>query len=237
MVSKKRQGDDPEAVAQAARKASGGLTQALGNTPGGSGGHTAEFIAGYRAHAMEMRETGLMSSNRLGMEILYLLPDDFLDMYQRLFHRALSGGDGASVMGGTKSGGLEKAAGATGMVTGSETKLQAQGSGKKYKNTPMFIAGDGTELRTKTAVDKELLALVGHVAGLERRRAEEARSGAPGPKGNLASLSRLCGGRAWNERVGEMQACTRFLSGAWKFCPTCGTRVDVGDVAGTRVDE
>lgn len=153
-----------------------------GNTPGETntprvtkaGGVTVEFLAGYRAHAYELRETGALTSNRLGMEILYLLPDEFVEFYQQLFHRAFNGGAGESVMHG-RSGGLDKAPGQTGgMVLGSETRLQDTGSGKRWKNTPMFI-GNEQALSLKRSIDLGLNELMAMAKEVERKARVQAQ--------------------------------------------------------------
>jgi hypothetical protein len=198
--------------------------------------------------AYELLESGGLPESRLGMEILYLLPDAFVEFYQTLFHQALQVRD-SSVMGGGGKEGLERAAGATGMVTGSDTKLQAMGSGKKWRNTPLSI-GNEISLKVKEKLDSGLLELVGdarrdyaRLLGLKVRGAltaggDEDGSGS-GPTAAdvnqaISSALRKCKGSITTgydsiggTLIAQERKCGRFLKAGWQHCPTCGTRVGI----------
>ena len=155
MVSKKRTGNDPEAIAARERELRG-ISEAAGGRGGQVGlrGASEAFQAGRRSMAYELVESGGLAESRLGLEILYLLPDDFVVFYEQLFHKALGVGDN-SVMHG-RSGGLEKASGRTSMQLGTEDRgPQAQSSGKRWKKTAMIVTDDGA-LRIKEGVDQGL---------------------------------------------------------------------------------
>jgi hypothetical protein len=164
VVSKKRTGNSPEAIEAAARSsrqiildAKAGV-EVAGGVPGRHRGSSEAFYAGRRSLAYELVESGGFNRGRLGLEILYLLPDSFVEAYQNLYHQALTLKD-ESVMHG-RSGGLEKAAGSTGTRLGSEVGTQASSTGKKWKNLPISVNDLGA-MRVKESVDKELGVLVG----------------------------------------------------------------------------
>lgn len=181
-----------------------------------SGNREQAFFAGRRSMAYELRQSGGLASGRLGLEILYLLPDDFVQFYGSIFHRAFNVGD-SSVMHG-RSGGVERASGNTGTVLGSENRLQAQGSGKKWKNTPMTI-GSEKVMKLKQRMDKELERIT-HDAKTELQAMGEGGQG----------LERS--GTSMSERETHRQCtngvCRSFLKAGWKFCPRCGTGTDAG---------
>lgn len=204
--------------------------------------------------AHEIREAGGITDGRLGVEILYLLPDHFVEFYGRLFHMALTGAEGGSVMHG-RSGGVDKAKGATGMVTGSNTKLQAGGSasgaGKRFKRTGMFIR-DEKMLGLKRKVDEDLINLTrwgvtemiglqgggsrggGPTPGLQGSKEPNPPildTGSPTVPGELGGSLRCTGlRRSYIDRSADDPNWTRplcgiFLDRRWIFCPQCGTKV------------
>lgn len=186
-----------------------GEVEALGRR----GNKEQAFFAGRRSMAMELKESGGLSSARLGQEILFLLPDDFVQFYGSLFHRALRVND-SSVMHG-RSGGVEKSKGSTGTVLGSDTRLQSSGTGKKYKNTTMAVASEKA-LRIKEGLDKGLAELT--------QRAKLALE----DRESYAGLEQTLNGRVRPPGGGQCtgKSCRSFLKMGWKFCPMCGTRTD-----------
>jgi hypothetical protein len=165
------------------------------------------FFAGRRSMAYEMRESGGLPQSQLGLEILFLLPDEFVQFYSELFHRALKVDD-ASVMHG-RSGGVEKAKGnQDGVVLGSENRLQASG-GKKYKNAPMSL-GSERHYKLKESIDRELLKLMSDaqsvLLGLQREASGELS------RGKIVQCSTA--------------TCRGFMKRDWAFCPRCGSRTE-----------
>jgi hypothetical protein len=250
MVSKKRQGDDPgdsqaPGALQGSAKALEGLSREE-KIMAGIGLRTsrgAEYLAGRRSFAMEMVDQGLLSSQKLAQEILFLLPDDFVTFYEALFHRALLVNDG-SVMHG-RSGGVDKAKGRTSMVTGSDNKLQSAGTGKKYKNTGMTI-GNEQMMELKAWFDRELMALVRsarqRVRDQEPSRMDPHRTGGAGAAATGANETKVTGSST-TQNAGTLRCpglraewvdkgdgtprpkCGLFLKATWRFCPTCGYRL------------
>ena len=198
-------------------------------------GRTSEFMQGRRSMAYELVDKGLLNSQKLAMEVLYLLPDGFIQFYEALFHRALMVKDNSAMHG--KGGGVDKAKGAMGMVLGSETKAQAMGSGKRWKN-PAFTIGDETAFEVKGWLDRELGVLVRKAAGRIRDQGALAKLSAPGSgsDGGVAGVG--SGGKGAPIRCPGLRAewvdkgdgtprpkCGLFLKAEYRFCPTCGTRV------------
>jgi hypothetical protein len=171
-------------------------------------GRELAFFAGRRSMARELRESGGLPQSQMGLEILFLLPDNFVEFYQGLFHRALRVGD-QSVMHG-RSGGVERATGTTGTVTGSDTRLQASGTGKKYKRLGLFI-GNEKMLRVKDQTDK----------GLEQLTSAGRRA-----VGELEGTHDGAGGVNETRAQPRCYACNGFVGKAWRFCSMCGNKLD-----------
>lgn len=223
MTSKKRTGDDP------------GDNQGSGNTPGHAEalrreqvehrvrmlqkkalatGDADAFWVGYRTHAFELVESGGLPESRVGLEVLYMLPANFINFYADLFGRALRVDDG-SVMHG-RSGGLEKAKGAGGMVLGSEVGNQAKGGGKRWKNTPMAV-GNEDALKAKEMVDAGL-------QGLMRDYQLQLSAGSGGKAGGPPKTTQCTGTLEGQVGLnGQVKKCRAFLRPQWKYCPVCGT--------------
>lgn len=189
--------------------------------------YTSEYLQGRRDALRELHESGGVAEMQLGLEVLYLLPDSFVTFYQDLFHKALTGANGAAVSG--KGGGIEKSTGrkTTGIVLGSETNLQVAGTGKRYKN-PTTMIGSEKYLQVKAGVDKELMDLVG--IGLTRL------SQLNQPDQNRGTgVARQCQG-SYEGRNQEVKRCGRFVRKGWKFCPACGTPVEVSQLGSGGLD-
>jgi len=169
-------------------------------------GRELPFFAGRRSMARELRESGGLPQGQMGLEILFLLPDNFVEFYQGIFHRALRVGDG-SVMHG-RSGGVEKAKGTTGTVLGSETRAQASGTGKKFKRMGLVI-GNEKVLQIKDQTDKGLEQLTS-----EGRRAIGELEGAGAEGGS--------GGSNKPGKQPQCYACKGFVGRNWRFCSMCG---------------
>ena len=197
-------------------------------------GRTSEFMQGRRSMAYELTDKGLLQSQKLAMEVLYLLPDDFVKFYEALFHRALMVKDNSAMSG--KGGGVEKARGRTSMQLGqTERGPQAAGSGKRWKN-PAYTIGDEIAFEVKGWMDRELGVLVRKAVMRVRDqgalRADSApNSGSDGGVVGVRSSSapiRCPGLRAeWVDRGDgtPRPKCGLFLKAEYRFCPTCGTRV------------
>lgn len=153
-----------------------------------------DYLRGRRDVVKDLHASGGMHGKVAANELLLLLPPTFVHAYERLFWRALSTGSGGGA--GGKEG-IDKARGNTGTVLGSETRLQASGTGKKYKNTGFLVASEKA-LARKNWVDQKLMDLVKDIEA--SMRGESLRT-------------RQCVG----------QSCKRMLDRKWEFCPSCGT--------------
>lgn len=176
------------------------------------------FLAGRRSMAYELRQSGGLAESQLGLEILYLLPDWFVEFYQRLFHEALQVKD-SSVMGAQGKSGLDKARGTTGTVLGSDTQLQASGSGKRWKN-PAYTIGSERAFRAKERLDAELVQLVKNTRRWMDAQKPTSRGGIEGggPRQCTGTIRRVAGEVGLRDK-----ACRMFLKLEWDYCPRCGT--------------
>lgn len=198
-------------------------------------------MAGRRSLAYELRESGGLSSGRLGLEILFLLPDDFVQFYTALFHMALDEGVGNQGKGSSGDGtgkesneDLRIAKGRTGTVLGSDNRLQAQGSGKKYRNTGMTIKSEKA-LEVKRLVDRGLRTLVEDgLRSLKHRQVSMKQGVSPRSKGSIGP-NRPTGSSSTDGNDSGLASlptlpgtcnnphCRSFMKESWKFCPRCGT--------------
>lgn len=172
--------------------------------------------------AVEIRIAELVSSggitfSRAALEILYLLPPDFVAVYTELFHQALKGADGGSDARGQAA---------------ERTRDLGRASGKATRSTGSFrgvwTIGDERALALKDRADKRLRSIARDTANalgnlkdqddLARLNRKREKEGKKLPEAVLQvgdSVSRL---KCQNRR------CNRFLDIQWLYCPSCGTR-------------
>lgn len=164
----------------------------------------------------DMASSGGLSYDRVGLELLYLLPQDFADVYVEVFHAALAGADGgagargeaqAQASGTMRASGKarndSKGRGDTGGARGRAHGRAARSTGRKYRK--IFIVRSEKAFRVKERADKRLrqLAREMRLQLTERDESEwKARS------------RRAC------------PTCKQFTNIEWRFCPTCGTNLE-----------
>lgn len=159
-----------------------------------------------RARLAEVLSSAGVHENRVALEILYLLPKDFVAAYTELFHNALSMGDegkGAEVERKVQLGRAEgkRVTRASGDSMG--------GARKAKKKAPRGWAVKSTlALQRKEAVDRKL-----------RKLAREVMSG----EDKIARVR--CG-------EGSGSGCGKWLEDGWSFCPGCGVQCELGDGQG-----
>lgn len=203
-----------------------------------------------------------MARGRVALEVLFWLPEEFMREYQDLFMRALKLGDGD---GGEKAGadegrilegkgkGVGKETSRTklgrevdevdesGEKTGKKIRVSgsqrgAQGGGKKYKVD--WIVKDEQALAIKARVDRELVGLIGKMAGREARNGGTSGStdqtrggravtglgggklveGEGGTRGSTPGVAgrRLVAGTGGGKRC---EGCGKIASSDWVMCP------------------
>lgn len=164
------------------------------------GDNQREVDNAVRSRLTEIFAAAGLSSNRAALELLYLMPQDFLRLYEELFERALKL-DGSSAAGALKDAAvLGKAAGSNSRTTGRKTQL-GSGGGKKYKI--YWLVKDDGALSLKHVLDKKL-----------RRLAREVRN-------DLDDLKTMDDG---GEVKGKCRCgrCGMLMAKDWNFCPGCG---------------
>jgi hypothetical protein len=205
---------------------------------GAKGNTEVAFLAGRRSMAYELAASGGLNESKLGMEILFLLPDEFVEFYEELFNRALKVDSGSTSL---SSGGVGKAKGAgNGIAIGSSNRLQSAGSGKRFKNPVMAVKSERA-LKAKEMLDAELVLVVHHIRRwLQSRTGNESGNPEGGNGSNAGDNTgvrqchgiRTAPGHAGNRGNGSLGRttlkCRMFLKDTWDYCPRCGTRVGVG---------
>lgn len=147
---------------------------------------------------VEARLTEIFASSGIGtdraaMELLYLMPKDFLQVYEELFERALKLG------GGSATGSLKETAEvgkANAGRSGDRGTRPMVTDGKRYKQ--YWVVKDDNALEIKKGLDKRL-----------RRIAREIRAEMNTGEGGAR-------GRDGCSRCGKMMA------DGWLFCAWCG---------------
>jgi hypothetical protein len=190
-----------------------------GRGAGGVQGIEREYHRGRRDAMRELYESGGLTASQLGVEVLYLLPDEFVDIYSWVFHRALRVGDQAISGAQEGKGSVGKARGndGKGTVLGSDSAMGRRGHGESKGGpgggrelTP--VIGNEKALAMKTFMDKELVKI-----GREVRMMGMARDDS-----ELERAGMRCKGRGG-------RGCGRYMQARWNYCPECGARKGGGD--------
>lgn len=127
------------------------------------------FRDGYMAAIKKMHSSGQMKGVIVANELLLLLPEPFVQAYERLFWTALS--DPSAV---NAREGIDKAKGTSGTVLGSDNQLQASGTGKRFRNTGFLIRSEKAVAR-KQWVDQKLLDLTADIGASLRGESLKTR--------------------------------------------------------------
>jgi hypothetical protein len=165
-----------------------------------------------RVRLAEMLGSAGVPSSQISLQVLYLLPPDFVDAYQALFHKALKGADVGGV-GGDGREALEKASGRRKAKTAEGKTLgQMRGArgGRAHKRA--WTVADEQALGKKQLIDKKLRKLAREIRGLLAAEMGEKLE-VDGLGLGEDKIARCSGKR-----------CGKFVEGSWKYCPFCGTR-------------
>lgn len=163
----------------------------------------------------EMMAAAGVDTRRAALQVLYYLPDGFVENYEALFDRALKIA-GESTPTGDSAGALGKAPSGTSGSKGNKTQLRG-GQGKKYK--VIWTVLDDDLLDFKHRVDKRLRALgreiQAELLGVGNGGLSEGREDADG-SGVVRILGKYCPGKGCSRRLKNEQ---------WRFCQDCGTEL------------
>lgn len=173
---------------------------------------SAEYLAVRREVLRDLHGSAGLPQGRLSLEVLYLLPDSFVDAYVKLFWEALAE---------VGSGGAGKGSGEANVVASgvsSERRghggkdghgsLQSRGGGKKYKNT--WLLRNEKALKAKDSIDHVLVQLAQEIDGELRA---SRKGGKPSDKGSKVQEAKRCGA----------SGCGRFNGAKSNFCSNCGS--------------
>lgn len=178
------------------------------------------YLRGRRDALSELRASGGVARSVLALQVLFCLPDDFIKAYEQLFDTATSGQIGSvSGKGVEMDKGSGRASGKkNGIVLGSESGLQAQGGGKKWR-PPTNLLGSDKALKLKTAVDKELadvgVRIFRELAAIGKSSSASSEDNRADGVGTRRGFNPKCRGAG----------CGRFLKVEYRYCPACGTEV------------
>ena len=140
--------------------------------------------------------SGGMGMNNISQEVLYLLPDEFIEEYVKLFWTALKG----DVVPGVRNPD-EQVARVPGKYKDTRVYAKSGKGVKKYKKH--WLIADGRAFEFKKRIDKKLVSM-GREIKARREVIEEGRVS--------EVVSVQCG------------ECGRFLEVKWKHCPWCGSQ-------------
>lgn len=159
----------------------------------------------------EMMAAGGVDSRRAALQVLYYLPDSFVENYEQLFDRALKIA-GESTPAGDSAGALGKAPSGTSGSKGNKTQLRG-GQGKKYKS--IWVVQDDELLDFKHRVDKRLRTL-GREIQAELLGVGNGGVSDGSDDGKVRILGKYCPGKGCSRRLKNEQ---------WRFCQDCGTEL------------
>lgn len=157
-----------------------------------------------RRRMTDLASAAGVDRGRIDLEVLFLLPSEFVRGYRRLFSEALA--DPVSPIGdGGKDEGRIKAAGKP------ADPMKARSMGGASGGSKRFVAGawpirDEKALELKVRLDRKILGLIREsLDTLSRERSGNGDIGAGAPGGQTVPL--------------RCDQCGAFLAAAWKRCP------------------
>jgi hypothetical protein len=165
---------------------------AAGQSGGGEGGGGENKL---RLRLAEVLSSAGVDEGRVALEVLYLLPQEFVRGYTDLFHRALRAGDEG--MGGRNDAKAELGRSLGREKAGGKTPKKAGGRGP-------FAVRDEKALGEKQRIDRQL-----------RKLARSMRDG--GAAGTGKEQVSRCG------EDSDKEGCGKWVESGWNWCPYCGT--------------
>jgi hypothetical protein len=193
---------------------------------GSENGRETEFEHAVRKRLTEAASAAGVPFGRIALEVLYLMPPDFVQQYELLFTRALRApGSDIDARGrrAEEAAQVGKARNKGGRGVGGRSNVGSRGA---------FAVRDEEALKLKSAVDRQLRKLArtmaaadeGVAEGSERGRMAEAR-GYSGGAGGLGLRGAAGGAGGHGGGHARCAGCGRYLEGGWVFCPGCGRAV------------
>lgn len=198
----KLEGDEPEAAVRAGEARKGSARGVERRLPaavkrGGAGQDAGDGGVDYRLRRRlaEVLSSAGVDSSRVAVEVLYMLPQEFVRGYEDLFHRALVvPGDRGRGESDAREAELGKARGKAARKAGG----RAGRGGFEVRNT--------RALGEKERIDRKL-------RGLARTMRDSANAGT-----GKEQVVRCGEGGT----VEDVRGCGKWLEKGWKWCPYCG---------------
>lgn len=152
---------------------------------------------------------------RASLEVLYLLPEQFLDAYVKLFHKALKEDSSSPLGGQQRKAELGRATGKGGSELAKRRLAKAQ---KGATLGGYFTVKDERAFAEKRRIDKRLRALAREIGVPKEER----------DKKNIRHRVR-CKDEEGVETNGREEdktngGCGRWIEREWWYCPWCGDR-------------
>lgn len=160
-----------------------------------------------------------MNARRVAVEVLYLMPEDFIAQYETLFFATYSTGEEGRGGLADRDAEVGKARGKAKRERTIETKLGPEwgsrdSSGKGSRRSSVFPVKSEEMMEQKLWVDRQLRKL-----GRQIKTGEKGLAGAAG-------VGRVRCGLRTNSNVSvkdkEGKGCGKWLEKEWRFCPSCG---------------
>lgn len=156
-----------------------------------------------------------VNSGRISLEILYLLPEEFVREYVELYWQALGENISGSGMGQGKDEGQVLRTRSKGTP---KQMRPGQGGGKKYKGLPLVIK-DEQALEAKTRIDRKLRRVVGstirEVKSSMDQSGNSLRKRQVDEHGGAGVIKSAGGAR-------RCEDCGKLMAVEWKRCPFHG---------------
>lgn len=170
-----------------------------------------------RTRLAEIMSSAGLGYNQIALEILYLLPKEFIERYIWLWEKALGPAGGGDVRGQqlARDANLDRAQ----VSSKDKGNLPTVGAvGKRYKK--IFVIKDEYAFDLKHKIDKRLRGMAREIRteleGLEEENGR-GRSGSGGRGGRRD--------RAEGRIAQQCKACGKIMHGDYNFCPYDGSKL------------
>lgn len=164
------------------------------------------------ARFADMMSTAGVDHGRMATELLFFMPKDFVDAYAEMFHRAFGGKDDSGANG---RGQMDEEKRVLGKASGKG--LQGLGGARRKTYKKYWVIADEGASMTKTRMDKRLRGIAREI----RESLAEQEPGDENTTGGSTGAERKADG---STRCGT---CQQFVRRDWRFCPTCGTNIEM----------
>jgi hypothetical protein len=187
-----------------------------------------------RIRLAEIMSSAGVGYNQISLEILYLLPEEFVQRYIWLWEKALGPAGSGDARGqqlakdselGKEKTHTDKKGNMIGAGAGG-----AGGGGKKFKRFGMDVRSlEAFEMKGR--IDRRLRSIARDLRNFElemrdREQLKDARR--KGSGGRVGSGKNGSGGSGWGDGTAQCVSCGRIMDESWNNCPNDGTPIRRG---------